>query len=284
MAAGASSLDAVQRDDVWTVAAVAVIAFILADVGHEAIGHGIGYLLGGGRSWIQTTTRIIGDQQLGDPGWRILDMGGPCGNLLFAGLAWLGQRAAGRKRAERLRLLLWLVMAFSLFWGLGYLIYCGVLGHGDWFALVAGAKREWLWRGVLIVAGIVLYRTSEMLAASELHWIVSSGEAYWRARAGRLTLVAYVAGGMIGCAGAALDPGGPMEMLNSGAASSFLAAVGLLLVRGQFGRFADKAAIAALPASVEANVIRRSVGWMSAAGVVATAYIGVLGRGVRIKL
>ncbi|MFZ3247229.1 MAG: hypothetical protein WA185_19325, partial [Candidatus Acidiferrales bacterium] len=195
-AAVRASAGSVRRDDAWTVAAVAMIAFMLADEGHEAIGHGIGYLIGGGRSWIQTTTRIMGDQQLGDPGWRILDMGGPCGNMLFAGLAWLGQRFVPQgKRAERLRLLLWLVMAFSLFWGFGYLIYCGVLGHGDWFALVAGAKREWLWRGVLIAAGIALYRASEMATAAELHWIVSSEEADWRARVGRLTVVSYVAGG-----------------------------------------------------------------------------------------
>jgi hypothetical protein len=265
------------RDDAWTVAAVAVIAFVLADVGHEMIGHGMGYLMGGGRAWIQTTTRIMGDTQLGDPGWRILDMGGPSGNLLFAALAWAGQRVVKRS-AQRLRLMLWLVMAFSLFWAFGYLIYCGALGHGDWMALVTGAKREWLWRAVLCVAGIGLYRGAERLAAGELHWIVSRDEVNWPERVWRLTLVAYVAGGLIACAGAALDPHGPMEMLNSGAASSFAAAVGLLFVRGVFGRFRDKSA-----GATTADGIQRSVGWMIAAVVMAIVYIGVLGPGVRIR-
>ncbi len=85
--------------------------------------------------------------------------------------------------------------------------------------------------------------------------------------------------GVIACAGAALDPHGPMEMLNSGAASSFLAAVGLLWVRGMFGRFRDKAGTAGVAG---ASVIRRSVGWMIAAAAMAIVYVGVLGPGVRI--
>ncbi len=37
-----------EQDDLLTVAAIAIIAFMVADVAHEVIGHGIGFLLAGG--------------------------------------------------------------------------------------------------------------------------------------------------------------------------------------------------------------------------------------------
>jgi hypothetical protein len=48
------------RDDAPTLAALAILAFIVADVAHEVIGHGAAYLALGGRSFVMTTTRWIG--------------------------------------------------------------------------------------------------------------------------------------------------------------------------------------------------------------------------------
>ena len=150
--------------------------------GHEVIGHGIGFLLAGGKSCILTTTRLIEEQRLGDLDRRIFDLGGALGNLAFAGIPWLAQRLL-RRLAQHLRVLLWLLIAFSLFWGFGYLISCGVLARGDWFALVRGAKPAWLWRIVSVAIGIALYRRSMILVASELHWIVPTSDNEWPFRA-----------------------------------------------------------------------------------------------------
>jgi hypothetical protein len=262
------------RDDRWTVAAIAMLAFMLTDVGHEVLGHGIGYVLGGGHSWLSTTTRIVGDTRLPDPGWRILDLGGPAGNLLFAALGWLGQRLI-RGSAPRIRLLCLLVLAFSLYWAFGYMIYCGVLGHGDWFALIDGAKLEWLWRVALCVVGIALYRATTFLVAAEFHWLVSANEHSSTSRVRHLATVSYLAGGVIACLGAMLDPHGPMEMLNSGAASSFLATLGLLRTPRFFPRAPDRPVNSSAP-------INRSVAWIVVSLAIAILYIVVLGRGLRI--
>src|SRR5450432_2434844 len=129
-------------DDAITVVSIAVIAFIVADIAHEGIGHGSGFFLAGGLSSMLTTTRLIEWVKLGDPQWRIFGLGGPAGNLLFAALGWLGQRLV-RGPAVRLRLFFWLVMAFNLFWAFGYLIFSGVTGRGDYMALVEGTKYVW---------------------------------------------------------------------------------------------------------------------------------------------
>ncbi len=113
MSAGSKSKAVSIHDDPWTVGAIIVLAFVLADVAHEVIGHGIGFLVAGGKSCILTTTRLIADHQLlGDFRSRIFDLGGPLGNLAFAGLAWLAQRLLKRP-APGLRLLLWLLMALA---------------------------------------------------------------------------------------------------------------------------------------------------------------------------
>ncbi len=70
-------------DNILTVAAIGILAFISTDLAHEVVGHGIGLLIAGGRSGILTTTRLIHEPHLPSPGWRIFDIGGPAGNWLL---------------------------------------------------------------------------------------------------------------------------------------------------------------------------------------------------------
>src|SRR5271165_4332490 len=158
-------------DDTLTVVSLAVIAFIVADIAHEGIGHGVGFFLAGGLSSMLTTTRLIEWVKLGDPQWRIFDLGGPAGNLLFALLGWFGQRLF-RGRSVQLRFFFWLVMAFSLFWAFGYLIFSGITGRGDYMALVEGTKFVASGRVLFVLLGMILYRASIRLAAGELRRMI----------------------------------------------------------------------------------------------------------------
>jgi hypothetical protein len=254
-----------KRDDRLTVAAIAIVAFVIADVAHEVLGHGVGFFLAGGRSGIFTTTRLIETQRLGERGGAIFDLGGPFGNLLFAALPWLAQRLL-RRPAPRLRLLLWLVMTFSLYWAFGYLAFCGVVARADWFALIKGLPHLWLWRVLFIAAGLALYRASMQLAASELRWL-----GHPRSGLGRLVFTSYLAAGCIGCAGCILDPRGAWEILNSGALTTFAAMIGLLQVPRLSTAFGD-------------TDIDRSDAWIVSATVIAAFYIGMLGPGIRFAL
>lgn len=55
-------------DDLISVAAIGILAFISTDIAHEVVGHGTGLLIAGGRSGILTTTRLIHESQLPNPG------------------------------------------------------------------------------------------------------------------------------------------------------------------------------------------------------------------------
>jgi hypothetical protein len=129
----------------------------------------------------------------------------------------------------------------------------------------------------LAVVGIALYRASERLVASELHWIVPARGTEWPLRVRRLELTSYLAGGLVACAGAAFDPSGPVEMLRSGALASFIAALGLLWTPRLFGGRPEK------DVATE-SVIGRSVGWMLAATGAAVFFIAILGPGVNVTL
>jgi hypothetical protein len=258
------------RDDLWTVAAIAVLASVVANVAHETIGHGAGLLLAGGRSGLFTTTRLIVPTPVPDPAWRIFDLGGPAGNLAFAGLGWLGLRLLPAAQI-RWRLYCWLLMAFSLFWAFGYLLFSGIAGRGDWLALLPG--HGWPGRVLLVIAGFLLYEASIHLCANSLGQMLDGSAADLQVRARRLVGIAWLAGGLIATAGPALDPRGALEMINSGALSSFAAAVGLL-------RIPRRLKAAASPPIIRDTTIIRSGGWLAAALAASLFFIVVLGPGI----
>jgi hypothetical protein len=241
------------QDDRLTVAAIAGLAFMVSDVAHEVIGHGLGFFLAGGHTGIYTTTRVIETQRLGDRGGDVFDMGGPFGNLLCAALAWLALRFVPTN-ASRLRLFCSLTLAFSLFWAFGYLAFCGVKGQGDWFALIRAASHQWVWRSLLFMAGVLFYLGSMKLVASQFGWTR------------RALVISYLAGGLMGVLGAILDPRGFPAIRHDGLLSGFGSALGMLAI------------------SATGNIsttISRNFAWIVAAGCCAGIYIFVLGPGLK---
>jgi hypothetical protein len=264
------------EDDAVTVAAIAVLAFILADVAHEVIGHGAAWAALGGRSGVMTTTRLIVDtHRLTEAGGRWFSVGGPLGNLFFAGVAWLAQRCV-RGLGARGRTFLWLSLAFNLLWAVGYLIYSGVLGIGDWAELVRGAAPDWLWRTLLIVLGGALFLWSERVLAREMRWIAAAGDRDTARRAWRLVLISYLASGAVACAGALPDPRGASQVLLSAAPVTFLGGLGLLRTPSFLARLPPRPAAAPIP-------IARSFGWIAATVLAAVFFAGFLGPGLHVQ-
>jgi hypothetical protein len=164
-------------------------------------------------------------------------------------------------------------MSFSLLWEFGYLIKCGLTGQGDAMALTNGLTLGWLWRGLMFVVGVVLYRWALRLISSELHFVLSANVGQWRSRLARLLTTLCGAGGLIACAGPIFDPRGRLEMLNSGALSSFASWVGLLAVPSLFPLYADKDLIAVGP-------VGRSIPLILLAAVASVLFVAVLGPGI----
>jgi hypothetical protein len=234
-----------------TVASIAALAFILADIAHETIGHGIGFFLAGGHHGIFTTTRLLETQRLGDRGGDIFDMGGPFGNLLCAAIAWLALRFVSQMDFS-LRLFFSLTLAFSLFWALGYLAFCGITAKGDWYALIRAVPSQAIWRIIFVLVGTSLYLASMRLASTQFPWTSQT------------LIVCYLSGGAMGILGALLDPRGWPAIRHDGLLSGFASAIGLLALRTQ----------------KPANLPRSPV-WIITAVAVCLFYIFILGPGIK---
>ena len=115
------------------------------------------------------------------------------------------------------------------------------------------------------------------LCAHSLGGMLDGSQVDMQARARRLVGIAWLAGGLIATAGPALDPRGSLEMLNSGALSSFAAAVGLLRIPPRLKTLAS-------PSTVPDYTITRSTGWLASALVASLFFIAVLGPGIPWRL
>lgn len=268
--------DSGRNDDRITIAAIGILSYIVCDLAHEVAGHGMGLLMAGGRSGVLTTTRLIYSHQLPDPQWRLFDLGGPAGNLLWAGACFLAQRAVSAV-APRLRLFLWASVCFSLLWEAGYVIKCGVTGQGDWMALIEGLRPIGFWRAAMLVMGIAFYRGALSVISSELRFVVNPRGSEIHSRVSRLLFALCAAGGLVACFGAIFDPRGRTEMLNSGALSSFGCWVGLLFVPQMYAQRAQQKRGATGP-------VERSLSVIVLAVIGAVLFIGLLGAGIRISL
>jgi hypothetical protein len=274
-----TAIDSVRPSDstqsnLWTIAAVAVLAYAACDMTHEVLGHGVACLLLPG-------VRALGLSTVGlqtDTSSRFVAAAGSIANVA-AGLiaAWLFRRGRGFGPA---RYFAWLFAATNLLNGTGYLLFSGVLDFGDWAVVIAPLQPHALWRLVLVVAGAGLYYAAIRYSATL--WLEPIRRAELDPRElPRLIILSYVVGGLLLVAGSALNPVGPQLILLSGASSGFGAMAGLTLVpriaQGMSRRVevaggsTDDAAAPRLPFAAL---------WIVLGVLVALLFVLVLGHGV----
>ena len=115
----------------------------------------------------------------------------------------------------------------NLLSGAGYFLFSGVGRIGDWADVARGAMPPLVWRSALSVFGAAL---NFLLARQSAQWLGSlagSGELSM-SRSKRLTVPAYLAGGLLYCLAGLFNPVGPVLIAISAAAASFGGASGLL--------------------------------------------------------
>lgn len=150
---------AARRDDLPTILAIGVIAYVGETLLHELVGHGGVCLALGGH--ITKLAPLWMNCSVASP-WMVV--AGPAMNLLaaalFLGLIWSPQR-----RGPARRTLLWLSFAFNALVASGYLMVGGVTGFGDWRVLFDGVHPAGLWRIPAVLVGLGAYFAGLALAA-----------------------------------------------------------------------------------------------------------------------
>lgn len=257
------------QPDLWTVAAIAVIASVMANVIHEGLGHGGMCVATGGQALALSTVHF---ECSADTRW--VAAGGTLANLAFGALFWAAGRAVRRRASWRF--FFWLLMTFNLLDAGGYFLFSGVGNFGDWAAVVAGWQPAWAWRVGLIGLGVVTYFFCFVpLCLRELRPFLGRDVQIRVGRARRIMLTSYFTAGILSCVAGALNPVGPLLILVSAAASSFGGHSGLAwmwtLLQGP--RIASS--------ELQLPEIERSLGWIVAAAIIAVIFIGGLGPGLK---
>lgn len=259
-----------------TLAAVAVVAFALANVVHEGVGHGGACLLVGGRAQALSAIHFDGDLTgLPASASRWVAAGGTLANLALGLLAAAGLRAA-RGASGPVRLFLWLSATVNLFQAAGYWLFSGIGGIGDWAKVIEAWAPSWAFRAGLALAGGAAYWGIVRWSLRELVPLLGPAPGIWR-RAVPLTVIPYVAGGVLYVAAGLLNPVSPRLVLVSAAAASFGGASGLAWM-AQFLRNERRFP----PHPDPALALPRDAAWITAGAVVAALFVLVLGPGVRL--
>jgi hypothetical protein len=193
-----------------TLCAIAAVAFIIACVAHEAIGHGGLCLIMGGEIKLLTSVyfRCV-------PGRPVVDAAGPTMNLIVAILA--AAMLANKRRSDLSRAFLAFLIAFNGFWGAGYLIFSAFTNTGDWAFVLRdlSAQPIWLWRIIMAAAGIYLYGVT-------LRYIAPHLPLGWP------LLAAYLVVGAVACASTLFFTGAILPAMQEAAQESLLASVALI--------------------------------------------------------
>lgn len=257
------------KPDLLTIAAITIVATVIADLIHEALGHGGMCVATGGRAMVLSTVHFECSAQT-----RLVAAGGTLANLIFGALFWVAARAV--KRSASWRYFFWLLMTFNLFCAGGYFLFSGIGNIGDWAAVVAGWQPSWAWRVGLAALGTVTYFFVFVpLSLRELRPFLGKDPKTRVRRARQLTVMPYLTAGVLACVAGALNPVGPLLILISAAAASFGGNSGMAwmwnLLKGP-----------RIPSSeFQMPEIERSQGWIIAAVVLAIGFIAGLGPGVK---
>ena len=113
------------RLDPWTVGSLAVIAYSVANVVHEGLGHGGACLLVGGEPVELNAIFFQCSEGLSPGDRRWLAAGGSIANLVAAALAWIALRRLPRAWS-RAHAFTWLLLAVNLLMPFGYLLFSGL--------------------------------------------------------------------------------------------------------------------------------------------------------------
>ena len=256
-------------DDALTLASLGIVAFVIAIVTHEGLGHGLATLAVGGKPVMLTTCYLSSSGSLS----RWIPAAGGIANAVAGLLSVLALRLL-RTAGPHIRYFFTLVLAFNLLFAASYPAYSGIAAFGDWAAVISGLSPAWLWRATLVAFSVISYYLSLRLLAVEMRPFCGSGTGETQTRLRRITLIPFLAAlGAASLAGA-LNPSG-WTIVFTVALPEVAAAFGLT----QMDHFS---AVRANDSSLPAGTISRSVGWILAAAAILVVFVGVLGPGIKL--
>lgn len=262
--------------DRLTVAAIAIVAYALANILHEGLGHGGACLVVGCVPKVLSSMHFDGDETgLSRAAINFIEAGGTLANLLggAAAFAWFRKSDAAPVHA---RYFAWLFGTVNLLHATGYLLFSGVGNIGDWAAIARGLEPAWAWRTAMAVVGGATYWFSVRYALITMGPFIGGETLQRYRRALTLMVVPYVTGAALYLVAGLFNPIGLALVAVSAVAASLGGTSGLAwgpqYLRGNI-----------IPrASVPPMAIAHSTGWIIAAAAIALVFVAILGPGIAL--
>jgi hypothetical protein len=184
--------DQPQTIDAYTVAAIAVVSYLLAAVVHEGLGHGLTAAVLGARDLRLSTAALHLDNDSVPPETsQAISIAGPLAGLLVGFLLALYHGKTQSRNAE-FRYCLWLTAYVCLFANGGYLMALSFVHFGDVHGFVKGLDFPFAWRLGSTVFGATVSLFTLFIAGRTLDEFL--GTSCRRNRAARLLVISYFAG------------------------------------------------------------------------------------------
>ena len=257
--------------DLLTVTAIALVAYAASNVLHEAVGHGGACVVLGGKPSVLSSLHFdCGEEAIGALARRGVAAAGTIVNFIAGAFGLVAFKATSPVRKPHRAYFLWLFTTLNLLMGAGYFLFSGVGKIGDWVVVANGTMPPSIWRPAMAVFGGALYFLIARRSGQWLGALVGGGDLSMR-RSRRLSIPAYVAGGLLYCVSGLFNPVGPVLIAISAAAASFGGASGLLWLT-QFTRISDR--------SAEPAELERHYPWIVAGVIVSGVFAGILGSGI----
>ncbi len=251
------------QDNLPTVVAIALVAYVTADIAHHGLGHGLMCWLLGGQ--IELLSSVFVRCSRTD---MAIDLAGPCANLIVGLLAALALRIT-RRMSVSAELFYILLAGFNLMWFSIHLVFSVVTDSDDWAWLLHVFNGAPAARYLLVGSGVLVYvMAARYLRTRMAHFACPPG------RARLILFAAWLSAGAIACATAVFDSHGPGTVWYKAIPQSLLLSIGLLSL-------ARVRQIEPPPEGCPA--IRISRGWMAAAVVLCVLSIVFLGPGIGLK-
>ena len=260
--------------DKLTITAIAIIAYALANILHEGLGHGGACLIVGCTPKVLSSMHFDGDTAgLSRAATNLIQAGGTFANLLGAAIAfaWFKKNSTASIHA---RYFAWLFGTVNLLHATGYLLFSGVANIGDWADVIAGLEPSWAWHLALAIVGGATYWFSVRYSLLTMTPFIGGETPERYKRALTLMLIPYITGAALYLIAGAFNPIGIMLVAVSAAPASLGGTSGLAwgpqyLRANVIPRTTDK------PMSIP-----RSNSWIIAAAAVVPLFVAILGPGI----
>lgn len=245
------------KHSAWTIIATACVAFVIADMSHEILGHGVTAYLLGAQHLSLSSTYLSSDIRS-----RLVQAAGTLVNLLEGALAWFLLRKNWGSVAWRY--FLWLLIAFNLLSGTGYFLFSAISNSGDWAEVVRDLPHAAALRLAMGLAGATAYVLAAYVCARLLTPFSEKLED--------LTLMPYWTVLVVNCAAAALNPLGLKYVLISALPTAAGANAALILIPWWTRQFKQ--------GSDSNLLVPHNISLVVAGAIVTAIFIFVIGPGI----